>query len=77
MVWVNLMNSERLAKFNPFTEQFTEFPLASLGTDSRFIDVDNSATGAPTVWVPYSRINKIARVEFRSNSAGQMAANGR
>lgn len=65
MVWVNLMNADRVLKFNPFTGQFTEFPLPSLGTDTRFIDVDNS-TDPVTLWVPYYRVNKIARLQFRT-----------
>ncbi len=67
MVWINLQNADRIAKFDPFTEKFTEYPLPSLGSDSRFIDVDDS-TDPPTVWIPYIRINKIARVQFRTAS---------
>ena len=69
-VWICLLNSNRIAKFNPSTEKFTDYPLPSLGTNVRFIDVDNS-TDVPTVWVPYSGINKIARVQFRSSSTPQ------
>ena len=64
MVWVPEMNGDRILKFNPFTEKFTEYPLPTLGTNSRFIDVDNS-TDVPTLWVPYTGANKIARVQFR------------
>ncbi len=66
MVWVCLMNSDRIAKFNPYTEQFTEYPLPSLCTNVRRLDVDNT-TDPPTLWVPYTGINKIARVQFRTN----------
>ena len=66
MVWVYEMNSDRVLRFNPFTEQFTEYPFPSLGTDNRFIDIDNS-TDAPTLWLPYYRVNKIARMEFRTS----------
>ena len=65
MVWINLMNSDRITKFNPFTEQFTEYPLPSVGTESRQIIVDNH-TDPPTVWVAYWRTNRIARVQFRT-----------
>ena len=68
MVWLCLMNSDRIARFNPKTEQFTEFPLPSLGTNVRRLDIDNSTT-PPTVWVPYTGVNKIARMEFRTSSA--------
>lgn len=76
MVWINLQNSDRIAKFNPFTEQFTEYPLPSLATDLRFIDVDNS-TDVPTVWLPYFRVNKIAKMEFRAGSARQATPSGK
>ena len=76
MVWVCLMTSDRIAKFNPFTEQFTEYPLPSLGTEARFIAVDNS-TDIPTVWVPESRINKLGRVQFRTNPADRLSAERR
>ena len=66
MVWVSLMNSDRVARFDPKTEKFTEFPLGSLGTEARFIDVDDR-TPTPTLWLPYTRNNRIGRVEFLSN----------
>jgi len=67
-VWINLLNEDRLAKFNPFTEQFTMYPLPSRGTETRHISVDNSTT-PPTVWLAYSGLAKIARVEFRTDTA--------
>ena len=69
MVWINLMNSDRVAKFNPYTEKFTEYPLPTLGTEARNIAVDDR-TDPPTVWVPYYRVNKIARVQIRTAAAG-------
>lgn len=76
MVWVSLMNSDRIARFNPSTEQFTEFPLPTLGTEARFIDVDNT-TDVPTIWLPYSRVNKLGRVEFRTTTSAGRAATGK
>jgi virginiamycin B lyase len=76
MVWVYEMNSDRVLRFNPFTEQFTEYPFPSLGTDNRFLDVDNS-TDPPTLWLPYYRVNKIARMEFRTLPAKPVADAGR
>ncbi len=67
MVWLCLMNSDRIAKFNPTTEQFTEYPLPSLGTNVRRLDIDNT-TDPVTIWAPYSGGNKIARMEFRTSS---------
>lgn len=65
MVWIALMNSGQIAKFNPFTEQFTKYPWPTLATEARQIVVDDS-TDRPAVWLPYYRVNKIARVQFRT-----------
>ena len=74
MVWIALMNTDRFAKFNPLTERFTEYPLPTRGTEARFIEVDNR-TNPPTIWLPYYRSNKIARVEFRvATGSGSQAA---
>lgn len=63
-VWITMLNSDRIARFDPDTETFTEFELPTRGTEIRHIQVDNS-TNPPTVWLPYDRTNKIARVQFR------------
>jgi virginiamycin B lyase len=63
-VWITMLNSDRIAKFDPATEKFTEYMLPTRGTEIRHIQVDSS-TNPPTVWLPYDRTNKIARVQFR------------
>lgn len=65
-VWVNLMNADRVARFDPKTETWTDFMLPSLGNETRFIAVDNNK---PTVevWTPYWRTNRIARLQFRTD----------
>jgi len=63
-VWITLLNSDRIAKFDPATEKFTEYVLPTRGTEIRNIQVDSS-TNPPTIWLPYDRTNKIARVQFR------------
>jgi len=65
MVWVCAMNTNRLFKFNPFTEQWTMYPLPTLGSDSRMVDVDNT-TDPPTVWLSYWGTSQLARVQFRT-----------
>ena len=65
MVWMNLMNTDRVAKFNPETEQWSEYALPTLGTEARFIAVDNYKTPVE-VWVPYWRTHKLARIQFRT-----------
>jgi streptogramin lyase len=64
MVWFTMLSADRIAKFNPFTEKFTEYALPTLGTEIRHIQIDNT-TNPPTVWLPYDRTNKIARIQFR------------
>jgi streptogramin lyase len=68
MVWILAQNADRILKFNPFTKQFTEYPLPTLGTGPRHIYVDNN-TEPPTIWQPYWRISRIARVQFRPEAA--------
>ena len=63
-VWITMLNSDRIAKFDPTTEKFTEYVLPTRGTEIRHIQVDSS-TNPPTVWLPYDRTNKIARIQFR------------
>jgi len=63
-VWITMLNSDRIARFDPATEKFTEFTLPTRGTEIRHIQVDSS-TSPPTVWLPYDRTNKIARIQFR------------
>jgi streptogramin lyase len=62
-----MLNSDRIARFDPATEKFTEFELPTRGTEIRHIQVDSS-TNPPTVWLPYDRTNKIARVQFRGSA---------
>jgi streptogramin lyase len=63
MVWITTLNTDRILRFNPRTKHYTEFLLPTRGTEIRFIAVDNRTT-PPTVWVPYWRANKIAKLEF-------------
>jgi streptogramin lyase len=66
-VWITMLNSDRIAKFDPSTEKFTEYVLPTRGTEIRNIQVDSS-TNPPTIWLPYDRTNKIARIQFRTAS---------
>ena len=68
MVWFSMANADRFGKFNPVTEQFTIFELPTRGTNVRHIWVDNSTT-PPSLVIPYIGANKIARVQFRTNTA--------
>ena len=64
-VWINAMNLDRIVKFDPKTEKFTEYKMPTLGSEIRHIIADNS-TNPPTIWAPYNRSNKIVRLQFRT-----------
>lgn len=70
IVWINQMNGDRLSKFDPRTEKFTDYPLPSIGSETRHISIDDS-TSPPTVWLAYSGLAKVARVQFRTNTASR------
>ncbi len=65
MVWINLMNADRVARFDPKTEKWTTFQLPTIGTETRFIAVDNGKDTVE-VWTPYWRTSKLARIQFRT-----------
>jgi streptogramin lyase len=67
IVWINLMGRDAFAKFDPNTEQFTEVQLPTRGTETRWIRADNT-TELPTIWVPYNRVNRVARIQFRKSA---------
>jgi streptogramin lyase len=68
MVWFSLSNQDVLGKFNPATEKFTFYPMPTRGISGRHVDVDNGPT-VPEVWLPYDQARKVARIQFRTNSA--------
>lgn len=63
-VWVNMTNTDMVAKFNPTTAKFTLYHLPTRGTDVRNIAFDYS-TNPISVYIPYDRENKVARLQFR------------
>ena len=73
MVWVSGLNTDRVFKFDPFTEKFTEYDLPTRGTDIRFVAVDNT-TDPPEIWVPYYQSSKMARIQFRTDTASPTTA---
>jgi streptogramin lyase len=64
-VWVNLTNGDSVARFDPKTEQWTEFPLPTRGIDLRHISIDER-DGTTRIVVGYTRNSKIARLQIRS-----------
>jgi len=66
-VWVNLTNGDSIARFDPKTEQWTEFPLPGRGIDLRHISIDER-DGATRLVVGYTRNSKVARLQIRSKA---------
>ena len=66
-VWINMLNTDMIAKFNPTTKKFTEFQMPSRGTDIRHMAFDYT-TNPMTIYLPYNRSNKVARIQFRKAS---------
>ena len=66
-VWINMTNTDMVARFNPTTQRFTLFHLPTRGTDVRNIAFDNTTTPI-TVYIPYDRENRVARLQFRKPS---------
>jgi len=64
-VWVNLTNGDSVARFEPKTEQWTEFPLPTRGIALRHISLDERG-GVTRIVVGYTRNSKIARMQIRS-----------
>jgi virginiamycin B lyase len=74
MVWATVITADRVIKFDPFTEKFTEYELPTRGTEARHIFADNR-TDPPTIWIPYDRTYKIARLQLRTGRAAKGAGN--
>jgi streptogramin lyase len=66
-VWANLTNGDSVARFNPKTEEWTEFPLPTRGIDLRHISIDER-DGATRIVVGYTRNSKIARMQIRTEA---------
>ncbi len=64
-VWVNLTNGDSIARFDPQTEQWTEFPLPGRGIDLRHISIDERG-GVTRLVVGYTRNSKVARMQIRT-----------
>ena len=73
-VWVNLMNSDEVARFDPSTSTWTEFPFPTLGGETRYVSVLEK-DGTTQVILPYSRARKVARMVLRSKEDIQALKN--
>ena len=66
-VWVNLFNGDAVAKFDPSTQQWTEYPLPTRGVETRHIAI-SEVHGSPEVVLSEFRVGKLAVMHFRSKS---------
>jgi streptogramin lyase len=73
-VWVNLFNSDAVAKFDPATETWTEYPLPTHGTEMRHIAIAER-NGSVEVILSYFRAGKVARARFRTKEELQALRN--
>jgi streptogramin lyase len=64
-VWVNLTNGDSVAKFDPKTEKWIEYPLPTRGVDLRHISLDERS-GTTRIIVGYTRNSMIARMQVRT-----------
>jgi streptogramin lyase len=64
-VWINMMDDDRIMRYNPSNSEWTSFPLPTLGAESRFVSLLEQS-GSIQVIVPYSRARKIAVMEIRT-----------
>lgn len=73
MVWVPLFGDDRVARFDPNTQQWTIFKLPAMGNEMRYVTIDNRKDPVE-VWVPSYRTSKITRIQFRSKEQLQATA---
>src|SRR6266436_26948 len=64
-VWVNLFNGDAVAKFDPGSEQWTEYPLPSRGVEMRHVAI-SELHGSPEAVLSEFRVGKIAVMHFRT-----------
>jgi streptogramin lyase len=73
-VWLNMMNDDRVLRYNPTTAKWDSFPLPSRGTESRYISLLEK-DGQLQVIVPYADARKVARLIIRTPEAMQALKN--
>ena len=73
-VWVNVMSSDSIMRFNPATSQWTEFTLPTLGAETRYISLLEQ-NGSLQVILPYWRTRKVARMTLRTKEDVQALKN--
>lgn len=64
-VWINLMNSDEVLKYDPKTSRWTDYPFPTLGAETRYVSL-LERDGKMEVILPYSRARRVARMTFRT-----------
>ncbi|HWE71542.1 MAG TPA: hypothetical protein VG328_00160, partial [Stellaceae bacterium] len=64
-VWINMMNSDQVLRYDPQGKRFTYFNLPSLGTETRYVSLLEK-DGQMQVVLPEFRTMKISVMSFRS-----------
>jgi streptogramin lyase len=64
-VWVNLFNGDAVAKFDPKTERWTEYPLPTRGVEMRHVAITD-VHGNTEVVLSEFRVGRVAVMHFRT-----------
>jgi len=67
-VWTNLWSTDKVAKYNPSSGQWTLFELPTRGTESRHISLLERNGQPLRVIIPYERGRKVAVLTPRSDA---------
>ena len=67
-VWTNLWSTDKIAKYNPSSGQWTLFELPTRGTESRHISLLERNGQPLRVIIPYERARKVAVLTQRSEA---------
>lgn len=67
MVWANMMQSDRVARFDPKTKTWVEYQLPTRGGETRYVAVDNTKDRVE-VWLPQPKASRMVRLQFRSEA---------
>jgi virginiamycin B lyase len=73
-VWVNMMNDDRVLRYDPKAGKWDSFPLPSMGSESRYVSL-LERDGQLQVIVPYQRARKVARLIIRTPEEMQALKN--
>ena len=67
MVWANMMQTDRVARYDPKTKTWVEFQLPTRGAETRYLAVDNTKDRVE-VWLPQGKASSMVRVQFRTEA---------